>query len=118
MIELAQKDALPTSVPLCCPGVTEYGDKKILCEYAQPGAQTVHPVGQVILRSRLPGDEITLPGGTKSLKKLFIDRKIPADIRPFITVVADSVGVLAVEGVGVNQGRTQGNTPGVRITFL
>ncbi len=57
------------------------------------------------LRPRRPGDQIRLPGGHKSLKKLLIDRKVPALWRDRIPVVADEAGVLAVFGVGVNLDR-------------
>ena len=46
-----------------------------------PDTFTVVPAGKIVVRSRLPGDSIRLSGGTKSLKKLFIDRKIPASER-------------------------------------
>ena len=82
----------------------------------RPGAG-VSPVGNVVVRSRQAGDSIRLPGGTKSLKKLFIDRKIPAERRPFVTVVADDQGVLAVEGFGYNLDRLTDNG-GVQIEFL
>lgn len=57
------------------------------------------------LRSRQPGDQIRLSGGHRSLKKLFIDRKVPALWRDRIPVVADGAGILAVFGVGVNLDR-------------
>ena len=76
---------------------------------------TVRPVGQVVVRSRQSGDEIRLPGGTKSLKKLFIDRKIPAAQRPQVPVVADDAGVLGVYGIGVNLDRAAKELPAVRI---
>ena len=66
---------------------------------------TVRPEGEIVIRSRQSGDEIRLPGGTKTLKKLFIDRKIPASRRPQIPVIADEKGVLAVYGIGVNLDR-------------
>ena len=54
-------------------------------------------------RPRKVGDEIALPGrGTKTIKKLFIDEKIPRRIREQIPVVADENGVLAVAGFGMN----------------
>ncbi len=62
----------------------------------------------MVVRCRLPGDEIRLPGGTKSLKKYFVDRKIPASQRLAIPVVADDAGVLGVWGVGANLDRVQG----------
>ena len=54
----------------------------------------------MIVRSRRTGDTITLSGGTKPLKKLLIDRKIPASLRDRIPVLSDDLGVLAVAGIG------------------
>ena len=76
---------------------------------------TVIPQGPVRVRSRLSGDTIRLPGGTKSLKKLFIDRKIPAHLRDRIPVVADEAGILGVYGIGPNLDRTAGMLPAVTI---
>ena len=62
----------------------------------------------LVLRPRQTGDEISLPrrGGTKSLKKLFIDEKVPRRERERIPVLADGRGVAAVAGFGPDQGRT------------
>ena len=70
-----------------------------------PGRFQVCPEGPVLVRSREPGDEMRLPGGRKTLKKLFIDRKIPAARRCRVPVLADQVGVLGVFGLGVNLDR-------------
>jgi len=59
-----------------------------------------------------------LSGGTKSLKKLFIDCKIPADYRGRVAVVADEKGVLAVDGFGYNLNRLADDGQGICITFL
>ncbi len=75
---------------------------------------TVQPEGKLILRCRESGDEMRLPGGTKSLKKLFIDRKIPASCRQEIPVIADDRGVVGVYGIGVNLDRL---SSGVEIRF-
>ncbi len=58
--------------------------------------------GKLTVRPRMTGDEIALAGGgrTKSLKKLFIERKIPAGRRQAVPVVADDEGPLAVYGIG------------------
>ena len=82
---------------------------------ADPMHFTVYPAGPMVLRSRLPGDAISLPGGTKSVKKLFIDRKIPASRRLSVPIVADSQGILGICGVGPDVKRT-GETP-VSIQF-
>ena len=78
---------------------------------------TVCPVGQIRLRYRQSGDEIRLPGGTKSLKKLFIDRKIPAAQRQEIPVACDETGILGVGGFGVNLDRAAQQLPAVTICF-
>ena len=78
---------------------------------------TVRAEGKILLRSRQTGDCIRLTGGTKSLKKLFIDRKIPADRRDLIPVVADDNGVLGVYGIGANLDRISSELPGVQICF-
>lgn len=105
----------PAPFRLDCPGEVKFGDTRVVCRAAQQG---VIPVGNVVVRSRQSGDSIRLPGGTKSLKKLFIDRKIPADRRGFVAVVADDMGVLAVEGFGYDLDRVAENGRCIQIEFL
>jgi tRNA(Ile)-lysidine synthase len=69
----------------------------------------------VILRSRQSGDKIRLAGGSKSLKKLYIDRKIPAAQRDSIPVIADQTGILGVYGIGVHQDRRAETLPAITI---
>lgn len=78
---------------------------------------TVHTVGTVRIRSRQAGDSIRLHGGTKSLKKLFIDRKIPAAQRDRIPVVYDDAGIIGVYGIGVNLDRAATSLPATQIQF-
>ncbi len=78
---------------------------------------TVYPKGQIVVRSRKPGDTIQLSGGRKSLKELFIDKKIPAYKRQGIPVIADEAGVLGVLGIGANLERTAGAGVCVEIRF-
>ena len=80
-------------------------------------AFTVNPSGEILLRSRQSGDSIRLHGGTKSLKKLFIDRKIPAHERLQIPVVCDERGILGVYSIGVNRERAADALPAVTIRF-
>ena len=97
-----------TPVTLNCPGVTtiaELGVEAHITYEREEGGLWVVPKGPIILRSRKSGDEIRLSGGTKSLKKLFIDRKIPAAKRNRIPVIADEAGVLGVYGIGANLDR-------------
>ena len=95
---------------------------QIVCTPAEsiintPEIFTVQPVGDVFIRSRQAGDTIRLSGGTKSLKKLFIDRKIPASQRDQIPVVCDAAGILGVYGIGVNLERAAAQLPAVQIHF-
>lgn len=85
---------------------------------ARENSVLICPVGQVLLRSRRNGDEIRLPGGTRSLKKLYIDRKIPAAQRPALPVLADDRGVLAVFGIGADVRYRPETLPAVRITLI
>ena len=82
-----------------------------------PDTFTVIPAGKIVVRSRLPGDRIRLSGGTKSLKKLFIDRKIPASERLRIPIIADEAGVLGVWSIGADQNRIPKALPAVTIRF-
>ena len=109
-----QEVTLPNVTKLSCPGITELPQwgLRIICTEADvqrntPDVFTVSPVGAVCIRSRQPGDTIRLAGGTKTLKKLFIDRKIPAAQRSCIPVLADDVGVLGVWGVGADLDRLE-----------
>jgi tRNA(Ile)-lysidine synthase len=56
--------------------------------------------GKISIRGRLPGDKIRPFGksGTKALKKLLSDEKIPRDLRNKTAVLTDEAGILAVHG--------------------
>ena len=54
------------------------------------------------VRPRRPGDRLTLPGGTKTLKRLMIDRKLPRERRDRLPVLVCGETVAAVPGVGVD----------------
>lgn len=111
-----------TPVTLTCPGSAEAAGIRITCEPAGELAQsenllTVCPVGKISIRPRQTGDKIRLSGGSKSLKKLFIDRKIPAADRERIPVVCDETGILGVYSIGVNLDRAAQTLPAVTIRF-
>lgn len=76
---------------------------------------TVTAQGEMCIRCRKSGDAIRLHGGTKTLKKLFIDRKIPAQRRSQIPVIADEAGLLGVYGIGVDQTRMATALPAIQI---
>ena len=61
--------------------------------------------GTVIIRPRLSGDAIRLPGRgcTKSLKKLFQEKKVPVSCRESIPVLQDDTGIIWVETFGPSE---------------
>ena len=112
LVCLPQAEILEETI-LPCPGEVFRPGLRVICEPASerintPEAFTVCPVGEIRIRSRKSGDEIRLSGGSKSLKKLFIDRKIPAARRQQIPVVCDDAGILGVYTIGSNWDRTTG----------
>lgn len=78
-------------------------------------AFTVVPVGKIRIRSRQSGDKMRLTGGQKSLKEIFIDRKIPAQDRMHIPVISDDQGILGVWKIGANMDRLSLDGQGVLI---
>lgn len=50
--------------------------------------------GGITVRNRQPGDKIKLKGGTKKIKDLFIDLKIPREERNRVPILADEEGVI------------------------
>ena len=70
----------------------------------------------VIVRPRRTGDKIRLSGGEKTVKKLMIDRKIPAANRDNLPVLTDGDTILAVYGLGADVRRTA--APGDRAVII
>ncbi len=64
------------------------------------------------VRTRQPGDQVFVQGRAVSLKRFLLDRRIPADVRPGLTLVASGPNVLFVPGVPV------GSPPGRRFVRL
>ncbi|MBC5998249.1 tRNA lysidine(34) synthetase TilS [Romboutsia ilealis] len=52
--------------------------------------------GGIVVRNRRSGDKIKLSGGSKKIKDLFIDIKIPKEDRCKVPVIADEQGILSV----------------------
>ena len=106
---LRLQDLADTWQPVRLPvfGQVQIGSYRITCRPATefcrtPSRFTVLPQGEIRVRPRQAGDSIHLTGGNRSLKKLFIDRKIPADRRDQIPVLCDAGGILAVCGIGAD----------------
>ncbi len=70
-------------------------------------------VGKLCIRTRESGDKIRLArkNGTKTLKKLYTEYKIPIEIRDTLPVICDDIGVVWVCNIGVaDRCRTDENT--------
>ena len=122
LVRLECAPELPETL-LSVPGETCIGGKRFVSEYAtdleeRPGSVLVRPAGALTVRSRRSGDTMRLPGGTRSLKKMYIDRKIPASQRAAMPVLADDRGVLAVFGIGTDIRFRPDSLPAVRITLI
>ena len=116
---LTEEEGLPTQ-ELPCPGVIELPGAQITCKANTEKTNTatsfaVVPKGRLVVRSREAGDAMRLSGGTKSLKKLFTDKKIPAARRSCVPVIADDEGVVGVVGIGANLDRISDDHNAVRI---
>lgn len=82
-----------------------------------PELFTVCAHGPLFIRARQSGDVLRLSGGTKTLKKLLIDRKIPAARRDQLPVVCDKYGILGVGAIGVSLDRAAASLPAVQLRF-
>ena len=106
----------PWELPLALPGVTELPGVlgRILCSvtknsnFGQKNLNTyalrcdMITSDGALIRTRRPGDRLTLPGGTKALKALMIDRKIPAARRDRLPVLIVNGKIAAVFGLGAD----------------
>ena len=110
----------PVSVPeetaLAVPGVTVAAGWEIRCTFWPEGKKVEDPAftfvvacdtiatmsSSLVLRARRAGDTVRLPGGRRSLRRLMMDRKIPARLRDALPVIAAGDRILGVGGIGVN----------------
>ena len=123
-LEMTEQRTELTEAVLSCPGQVEYPDLGIRI-VAVPATEPVRkadrfvisPVEEIRIRSRKAGDRMTLSGGTKSLKELFVDRKIPQSERCRIPVLVCNEQVLGVYGIGGNFQYMTETLPGMEIRF-
>jgi len=123
-LEVSCESAPVPAVVLACPGVTEIPELnlRIICRetdssFDGPDCFAMPVTGELHIRSREAGDKFRRPGGTKSIKKFFIDRKIPAWKRHSIPVVTDDRGILGVYGIGANLDRLTEKSGCIEIRF-
>ena len=113
-----QRQSLP------CPGSLELPELgiRVNCANAETienstDVFTVKTNGELWIRGREAGDSIRLPQGNRTLKKLFIDRKIPAEYRAHVPVICDDQGILGVWLIGADVCRRADRLPAVQIRF-
>ncbi|MBP3634375.1 MAG: tRNA lysidine(34) synthetase TilS [Oscillospiraceae bacterium] len=97
----------PVTADTSCAGSVLWGDWKISWEaFACGGAP-------LLIRSRQPSDTVHLPGGTKTVKKLLVDKKIPAEKRANLPIVVCRGEIVAVADlfVGTAQIKTEERKP-------
>ena len=113
----------PEEVWLPCPGTVDFGGYTLVSTMANsivntPHVFTVQICGPLLVRSRRTGDALRTPGGRKSLKKLYIDRKIPCAQRQLLPVLEDETGIVAAGGIGADLNRRAAELPAWQITVI
>ncbi len=119
-LERLEASAILEDVVLPCPGQVDFGKYRLSCAPAEAVINTadtftICPQGPISVGSRRSGDRMKYSGGSKSLKKLFIDRKIPAHQRPMIPVLRDAQGILGAYTIGVSLDRAADSLPAVTV---
>ena len=100
-------------IPLAIPGTTCVPGWRIVCSAPAPlqaGQNSPFAFalrfdairGGLTVRSRRTGDRLQLPGGSRSLKRLMIDKKIPASLRDALPVLSSEDDAAAVAGLGAD----------------
>jgi tRNA(Ile)-lysidine synthase len=101
--------AAPFSFPLPVPGrvelpdglavVARAGDVRAVSNQEEPSSVTVDAAGEPLeVRTRRPGDRIRVKGREMSLKRFLMERRVPADLRSGLPLVAAGRRVLWVPG--------------------
>lgn len=94
------------------PGVSKAGNWQITCHLSSERMGHLcipyRNGADYLVRARKIGDRLQLSGGSKSLKNLMIDRKIPAARRGNIPVLCDETGPIALWGVAADINKVSG----------
>ena len=122
-LEVLKDEEIPAEREINIGETITFGPWEITCTEAETiennnRAFTVLPVGPIRVRSRRSGDSLRLEGGSKSLKKRLIDKKIPANERDLLPVIEDDHGILAVAELGAELPRRANNLPAIRIQIV
>ncbi|HZW27665.1 MAG TPA: tRNA lysidine(34) synthetase TilS, partial [Trueperaceae bacterium] len=84
---------------------------------AEEAAALLAAHGPLALRHRLPGDRVRLPGGSKSLADLLVDRQVPREERDALLVLAKGREVVWVEGVPLRTAPAPGDARLMRLAL-
>ena len=122
-LEVLNREEAPEEAVLPLNGSVTFGPYRLTCA---PAAQilnnthtfTLRTEGPIRVRSRRGGDSLRLSGGTKSLKKRLIDKKIPVSLRDLIPVLEDGQGILAVAELGAELSRRADSLPAIQINIV
>lgn len=109
LVRLRQRP-IPEAVMLPMPGsvtLPQWGIQ-VTVSTVPNGGTGVRTQGALWVRSRKEGDSLRRGGGTKSLKKQMIDRKISAAQRPLVPILADEAGVIWAGSFGFHLDRLEG----------
>ena len=122
-LEVLKNEEVPAETVLPLGKTITFGPWEITCTEAETIENndrtfTLTPEGPVRVRSRQSGDNLRLEGGTKSLKKRLIDKKIPAGQRALLPVLEDDRGILAVAELGADLSRRAKTLPAIRIKIV
>ncbi len=98
--------AAPFELPLRVPGAVALPDGRSLVARAAPGpavsseaaAVVAVPAGPLVVRTRRPGDRVRAAGRDVSLKRFLMDRRVPAQERGALPLLAAGHQVLWVPG--------------------
>jgi tRNA(Ile)-lysidine synthase len=97
----------PFATPLPVPGRVRLPDGRILAaerangpgEAAPDHAVVPAPLAALAVRTRRPGDRVRSRGREVSLKRYLLDRRVPADLRAGLPLVAEGSRVVWIPGL-------------------
>ena len=111
---------LALGLKITCKSVIYNDSIKVNASFTSFIFKKVDICGRITVRPRKEGDKIKLfkQSGTKTLKKLFIEKRIPMRKRALIPVICDDEGVLGIYGIGVGDRAVPAvGEPSVLISF-
>ena len=102
--------AEPFATPLTVPGRVTLPDGRVVAAETSTGPGGASPDQAVVpaprtglsVRTRQPGDRIRLRGREVSLKRYLLDRRVPADLRTGLPLVAEGSRVVWIPGLSLD----------------